>query len=111
MFAVQYFYSKNKRTSFSNLLTNGCNTQKGKKIVSFMQNYSKPYQLPNEQSTEMTSSNRPTIYNSFISLLELNNTENYVDDSIPQEGLIRTTKRDFSLSDDLSNRSITDTQG
>eukprot|EP00795_Rhopilema_esculentum_P012654 gene12653-3362_t len=98
MFAVQYFHSKNKRTSFSNLLTNGCNTQKGKKIVSFMQNYFKPYQLPNEQTTGMASSKPPTIHNSFISLLELDNSENYVDDSIPEESMEGTTTRDIEAN-------------
>ena len=98
MFVVQYFHSKNKRTSFSNLLTNVCNTQKNNKIVSFMQNYSKPYELPNEETTGMASSKRPIIHNSFISLLELNNSENYVDDSVPEESMERITTRDIEAN-------------
>ena len=81
MFAVQYFHSKNKRASFFNLLPKGYSSQQSKKIFSFMQSYAKP----DHSRIENNCSIDRELQNSYISLLELNDPNNYVDDSVPVE--------------------------
>ena len=99
MFAVQYFHSKNKMTAYLNSLRKGCSTQQSKKIISFMQNHSKPDHSRKEKKFSVVSKG----CNSYSSLVKLNDTAGYVDDSVTLERCERILTQLSVSSDESTN--------